>query len=231
MNSISIIIPTLNESETIEALLTAINNHAIGENISEILVVDGGSTDGTIAILENLPNIKLVRSKKGRAKQLNCGANLAKGTILYFLHADSIPPKGFDMLIIDEVRENNLAGCFRLKFDSNHWWLNIAGWFTKFNWSICRGGDQSLFIDKKLFNDMGGFDENFQIYEDNVLIKKLYQNKQFSVIPSEIITSARLYKKHGVWKLQYYFLRIHLMHFFGASAEEIYQYYKKNIAT
>jgi len=66
-----------------------------------------------------------------------------------------------------------------MKFKSTHWWLRLAGWFTKFNWRACRGGDQSQFIIKDLFNEIGGYDETYTIYEDNILISELYERKQF----------------------------------------------------
>ena len=99
-----------------------------------------------------------ISSQKGRAKQMNKGAKKATGTILYFLHADSFPPQNFDSLIISEVQKGNLAGCFCMKFDHPHWWLRLAGWLTQFKSKACRGGDQSQFITRKLFNDIGGYD-------------------------------------------------------------------------
>lgn len=174
-------------------------------------------------------DIQLLTAEKGRAKQMNLGAKHASGNILYFLHADSFPPKNFDQLIINEVEKGNSAGCFRLQFKSNHWWLRLASWFTKFNWKACRGGDQSQFITKTLFNEIGGYDETFTIYEDYILINALYARKEFVVLNKKIETSARLYEIHGVWKLQYHFLAIYIKKGLGASAEELYAYYKKHI--
>ena len=174
-------------------------------------------------------DIVLLNSEKGRAKQMNLAAKQATGGILYFLHADSFPPKDFDQLIIQKVENNNLAGCFRMQFDSQHWWLRLASWLTQFRWRACRGGDQSQFITKTLFNEIGGFDEKFIIYEDNILINELYKRKQYVVINKKLKTSARLYKKHGVWKLQYHFWAIYVKKWLGASADELYGYYKKYI--
>jgi len=229
MNKISIIIPILNEAETIANLLNYLLKTSSKENIAEIMVVDGGSHDNSVDIVSDFETITLIHSEKGRAKQMNAGAKKATGSILYFLHADSFPPKNFDQHVIDTVEKGNLAGCFRMQFNSNHWWLKFMGWFTKFSWGICRGGDQSLFITKTLFNDIGEYDENYIIYEDNIFIKKLYTIHQFKVIQKPIVTSARLYKKHGIWKLQYHFLVIHLKHRFGANAKTIYDYYVNNI--
>ena len=233
-NSISIIIPVLNEAANINRLLAHLIENETGENISEIIVVDGNSRDNTTELVKEFSKnstiaIRLIQSERGRAKQMNAGANHSKSTILYFLHADSYPSKGFDTLIISEIEKQQLAGCFKMRFDSNHWWLAIVGWATRFNWKICRGGDQSLFITKALFNEIGGFDQRYTIYEDQILTNQLYKRKQFVVIKHWIVTSARLYEKKGVWNLQYHFLMIHLKKWLGASAEEIYTYYKKHI--
>ena len=246
MNKISIVIPVINEEATIVKLLKHLIDNSSSDNIAEIMVVDGGSTDKTIEIVSSFvtssefsiksrfsvttrTDIKVLHSKKGRAKQMNTGAEVATGNILYFLHADAFPPKDFDQLILNEVAKENLAGCFRMQFDSNHWWLRLASWFTQFSWRPCRGGDQSQFITKDLFEAIGGYDEDYIIYEDNILINELYKRKQFVVINKKIKTSARLYKKLGVWKLQYHFLRIYIMRWFGASADDIYSYFKKHI--
>ncbi|MGO3182646.1 MAG: TIGR04283 family arsenosugar biosynthesis glycosyltransferase [Aequorivita sp.] len=242
---LSIIIPVLNEAETIEKLLIYLSENSSGENDIEVILVDGGSSDNTKEIIKNFiepfsrpvrflePNrsfdIQVISSNKGRAKQMNIGARLASGEILYFLHADSFPPDNFDSYMVSKVKNGNPAGCFRMKFDSNHWWLQLAGWLTKFKWQGCRGGDQSQFITKALYNEIGGFDENYIIYEDNILISELYERKKFVVIPHSLTTSARRYREHGVWNLQYHFWTIHLKRFFGADAEDLYTYYKKHI--
>ena len=240
---ISIIIPILNEVDSIEKLLFHLIEHASQQHRIEIIIVDGGSTDGSQDIVSNFLsgratsntdknniNVSLIPSEKGRAKQMNLGAKKATGDVLYFLHADSFPPKHYDQLITNEVNNGNLAGCFRMQFDSNHWWLRLASWLTQFSWRACRGGDQSLFITQQLFDDIGGYDERYIIYEDNILINALFKRNQFVVINKKIQTSSRLYEKHGIWKIQYYFWSIYVKKWFGASAEDLYAYYKKNIS-
>ncbi|WP_298237788.1 TIGR04283 family arsenosugar biosynthesis glycosyltransferase [uncultured Algibacter sp.] len=259
---ISIVIPVLNEEVYIGKLLEHLLAKSSTQNISEIIVVDGGSKDNTQDIVKafstfnrnttkeayhyidnnisqnsitekqiSKTKIKLINSEKGRAKQMNLGAKFSNGGILYFLHADSFPPKNFDKLILNEITKGNNAGCFRMQFESAHWWLQLASWLTKFSWRACRGGDQSQFIKKTLFNEIGGYDESYIIYEDNILINELFARKEFVVINEKIRTSARLYKKHGVWKLQYYFWSIYVKRWFGADANELYRYYKKKICT
>ncbi len=230
MTKISIIIPILNEAKIIANLLNHLIESSNKENISEIIIVDGGSTDGSQSIISNYKQIIILNSKKGRAKQMNLGAKHATGSILYFLHADSFPPKHFDQLIINEFNKGNEAGCFKMKFNSNHWWLKLAGWFTQFNKKSCRGGDQSQFITQSLFNKIKGFNEDFVIYEDNDLISKLYALNQFVVIQEWLTTSARRYNSKGVYKLQYHFFMIYLKKWLGASPEILNNYYKKHIS-
>lgn len=229
MNKISIIIPVLNEADNILSLLNHLLQNSNSKNIADIVIVDGGSTDRTQEIVSNFNTITFLNSTKGRAIQMNLGARNATGNIFYFLHADSFPPKNFDELIINEVAKKNNAGCFRMTFNSNHLWLKLAGQLTRLSWKSCRGGDQSLFITKSLFNIIGRFDERFKIYEDNDLISKLYAINEFVVIPKWLTTSARCYNTNGVWRLQFHYWTIHLKKLFGASAEDLNQYYLKYV--
>lgn len=226
---ISIIIPVLNEADSIGNILTYLEANSSSENIKEILVVDGGSTDGTAEIASN-HDVTVLISSKGRAKQMNCGAKNASGEILYFLHVDTLPPKDFDQSIVESVANQNEAGCFQMKFDSKSRFLAFFAWFTRINIKLCRGGDQSLFITKTLFDQSGGFNENYVVYEDNEFIGRLYKMTPFKILSRHVKTSARRYEQRGEVILQYHFGMIHLKSYLGAGPDQLYDYYKRKIA-
>ena len=232
MNSISIVIPVYNEAKSLHSFLVYLQKMN-SNNIIEFLVVDGGSNDGSKAIVSTFSKkhlkFKSIDSPKGRAIQMNIGAAQALGEILYFLHADSLPPEKYDEHIIEAVSSGAESGCFRMKFDSQHWGLKVAGWLTQFNSKSCRGGDQSLYVEKTLFEQIKGYNESFLIYEDNEIINKLYKQSNFKVIQKWLTTSARRYNSNGVWRLQFHFLVIHLKKYLGADAEKLESYYLNHI--
>lgn len=221
----------LNEESIIENCLSHLLKHqSSAQCIEEIIVVDGGSDDQTVDIVNKFSQVKLIHSKTGRPFQLNAGAEVATASILYFLHADSFPPQNFDQLIVDEVRAGNLAGCFRMKFDNRKLWFRFISWLTKFNHKSCRGGDQSQFITRQLFEDIGGYNTKYLIYEDNILIAELYKRQQFKVIPHWLISSSRRFSKIGTVKLQLLFWAIYFKKLIGTPPDELYDFYKKHIA-
>lgn len=227
---ISIIVPVFNESSQIESFLDYLLPLVDFNFTKEIIVVDGGSTDLTIQKLKKYDTITVIHSPKGRAVQMNFGAKIATEEILYFLHCDSNPPKFFDKEIVKQVNNGFFSGCFRMKFNDNHIVLKVSEWFTRFNLKSFRGGDQSLFVVKELLQKLNGFNEEYQIYEDNELILRLFKTSKFAVIQKNIITSSRKYQEFGYWKLQFHFMMIHVIYrLSGYNHERIYNYYKKNI--
>ncbi|WP_086475931.1 TIGR04283 family arsenosugar biosynthesis glycosyltransferase [Arenibacter amylolyticus] len=226
--TISIIIPVFNEAAIIHKLLEYLRENSNPNTVKEIIVVDGGSSDQSIAIAKD-SGATVLQSRKGRATQMNLGAQYASGDILYFLHVDTFPPRGFDHFIINAYKSGIKAGCFRMKFDTNSRFLQFFAWFSRVNHKLCRGGDQSLFVEKALFQKLDGYREAFLIYEDSELIGRLYKAEKFTVLPHYVITSARKYEELGTVRLQYHFGMIHLQRVLGSGPDQLYNYYKKHI--
>lgn len=225
---LSLLIPCWNEEKTLGLLLDNIEEQAFSFDQLEILVIDGGSSDQTRQIAQNR-GVKLVCSQKGRAHQMNAGAKEASGDILYFVHADSQLPHHFDQKIRKAIHSDRLAGCFRMQFDRAPWILQGFAWMSRFNYPICRGGDQSLFITKSFFEELQGFDEAYTIYEDSEFIRRIYKTGKFKVLPATLITSSRKYKNVGWLYLQTHFGLIHLKYYLGHSPEELAAHYQRHI--
>lgn len=226
---ISIIIPTYNESENIGKVLDHLKENSSPENIQEIIVSDGISDDDTLEIARSM-GAKIVDYKHtGRARQMNAGARMATGDLFYFLHADTYPPEGFDRDIVDSINQGYGAGCFRMKWDMDHPLLNFFAFFTRFNCQWCRGGDQSMFITRELFEKIHGFNEVYRFLEDYEIIPRIKKHARFRVIQRDIITSARKYRKNGVLRLQLHVAKTYIMRALGMDVEKIARVYYKGI--
>lgn len=194
---ISVIIPTLNEvgiiQETIVNLLEQPDDF-------EVIIADGGSLDGTMELLDNFPSIKKVTSPPGRGNQMNAGARAAQGDVLFFLHADSLPPPEAFQSIGQALRDPGvIGGSFYLEFDDSRIFFKILSRFSRINHLLCTYGDQGLFLRAETFKAMGGF-RNLPVMEDAEMQRRLRAAGRFVKIPRAIITSARRYRKKGPWR-------------------------------
>ncbi|MEJ7741045.1 MAG: TIGR04283 family arsenosugar biosynthesis glycosyltransferase [Chitinophagaceae bacterium] len=226
---ISVIIPTFNEEAQIAKTIRWIRRNGNEQLITEIIVPDGGSTDTTFQKARDAGALAVVCPRKGRAAQMNYGASFAKGTVLYFLHADTLPPVNFTEDILQAVSANRCAGCFMLSFDHNHWFLKANCWFTRFNVDAVRFGDQSLFVRRDIFMNAGKFNESLVVLEDQELIKRLKKRCAFIVVKKQVITSARKYLQNGVYRTQGVFFVIYLMYRLGYSQQKLVSTYRKLI--
>lgn len=224
----SIVIPTYNEEKKIGELVRYLSECAGTEEI-EILVIDGGSSDGTVKNAEDAGAKALISPKKGRASQMNYGASQAEGDWLYFLHADTIPPESFLEDLKGLVKMGVKSGCFRLKFDNEHWALKTYAWFTRFDIDLFRFGDQSLLVERDLFEKIKGFDEALVVMEDQEIVKRIKQRSQFQIIPRAVITSGRRYERIGVFKLQLIFAIIVLLYYLGVQQKTIVDFYRSQM--
>ena len=224
---ISVIIPTYNESEHIAQNILALYQKGVPQAITEVIVVDGGSTDHTVEQAQKAGASVLVSTQKGRAVQLNKAASVATGKVLYFLHADTIPPAGFTTDIMEAVKAGYQSGCFLLSFDFSHWFLKANCWFTRFSPIFFRFGDQSLFVTKEGFTRVGGYDEKHTVLEDQEIIKRLRKKGRFVILKKPVLTSARKYLTNGIYKTQGIFFLIYAMYFLGFSQSKMVSTYKK----
>lgn len=224
---VSIIIPTYNEASRIGKTLMMLQEGPHQADLPEIIVADGGSTDETLAIARNLADRVIVIEGRNRSAQLNAGAAIANGSTLLFLHADSVPPVGFLGDIVRFKRIGYKAGCFRLEFDLNHWFLRANAWFTRLNLNAVRFGDQGLYVEKSVFTTIGGYDEHLTIMEDQQIISRIRQLTRFKVIPRPILTSARKYEVNGVFKTQIIFYLIWLLYYLGVSQRNLISIHRK----
>jgi rSAM/selenodomain-associated transferase 2 len=224
----SVVIPTYNEAGQIAKTISQ-THVAAGHQEMEIIVVDGGSTDATLTIAGECGAITVKSDRKGRAVQMNKGAAQAKGEILYFLHADSMPPRGFADQILNICHKGVVGGCFRLAFDYNHWFLKANCWFTQFDVNAVRFGDQSLFVTKEVFVKIGGFREYLQMMEDQEIIHRIKKQGRFKVMDDVVITSARKHINNGVFRTQGIFYRIWALYYMGYSQNQLLKLHRKLI--
>jgi rSAM/selenodomain-associated transferase 2 len=223
-SGISVIIPTVDEAELIQR---TVKQFSKSENI-EILVVDGGSKDNTIALAKEAGATVLQCPIRSRAAQLNLGASKAKYDILYFVHADVLVPKTFQAEIQQSLTKGNEAGCYRSGYDRYPGLMRLNSYMTRFNILSFRGGDQTLFITKKAFQKLNGFDGKYSIMEDYDLLKRLWAAKiPFELIQKDVIISTRKYDSNSWLRVQIANGLAMFMFKRGRSAEDIKRVYKK----
>jgi len=190
----SVIIPTLNEEESIQGTIEKARDPD-----AEIIVVDGGSRDRTRALAE-ASGVKVLESEMGRSVQQNKGAGSSKGNVLLFLHADTrLPDRYLNHVFETLMPAMTAGGAFRFKTDARIPLIRAVEWMTNFRSRIFHlpYGDQALFMKKSLFDSVGGFPER-PIAEDLFLVQRLLKRGRIRIAEGEIITSGRRWQHLGV---------------------------------
>ena len=227
--NISVIIPTYNEQANIEKLIAFLQSVKGHEKIVDIILVDGWSSDNTMFLAQRAGAKVLKSEVRKRSLQMNMGAEIASGEILYFLHADTIPPDNFVAEIIEHVELGNIAGSYRLKFDQDHWLLNLICWFTQFNNGFFRFGDQSLFVTAEVFDFAGRYDADLILMEDQELVQRLRKYGQFTIMTNHVVTSARKFRENGIFRLFGIFVKIYFLYKLGRPQSELVKIYTDKI--
>lgn len=205
--NLSVIIPTLNEAANIRACLTALQS--VRGHVCEIIVVDGGSTDTTIQLAEPLADV-ILKSKKGRAQQMNAGAAVAQGVVLLFLHADTLIE--FDLeKVLKSINSERAWGRFDVRLSGGHFLLRIIEFFMNMRSRLTAiaTGDQAIFITRDLFQKVGGFPD-IELMEDIELSSRLKKICRPVCLHQTVITSSRRWEQQGIirtilkmWYLRY----------------------------
>ena len=225
MKVISIIIPTLNESQTIESCLRQLN--VIRNSGHEVIVVDGGSIDDTLDKARPLADI-VIQHQTGRARQMNAGAELARGEMYLFLHADTILPVDADKRILDCVKlHSDCWGRFDVKLSGTHWLFRVIGFCMNFRTRITGivTGDHGIFISRRWFEAIGGY-ETIDIMEDISISKRLRRLGRPVCLKASVITSSRRWEENGILRTIFKMWRLRLAYAMGVNPDYLVTQYE-----
>jgi rSAM/selenodomain-associated transferase 2 len=220
---LSVIVPMLNEAPAIARTLTAIRNAAPS---AQLVVVDGGSTDGSIAIAQPRCDV-VIGASRGRALQMNAGAARASGDALVFVHADTIVPVTFARDIEGALADPEVVGGrFDVRLDDNHPLCVLIGALISLRSRISRTGtgDQAIFARKAIFESLGGF-PNMPICEDLDFARRLKRAGRVACLRSRVTTSARRWRRGGIMRTVMRMWTIRLLYLAGVSPMRLARMY------
>ena len=201
MTPLSVVIPALNEAKKLPENVARLLEY---KNVSEVIVVDGGSTDGTVEALESMcggepGRLKILSSNPGRPLQMNVGAGQATGEWLLFHHADSLLDRDA-VEAISCLPSTCQWGGFEHSFDPNNWKLEVVSWLHNFRWR-CTGviyGDQSMFVRRSFFEALGGFMKS--TLEDLEFSDRALEHSRSVLLPFKVRTDSRKFLQIGEFR-------------------------------
>lgn len=224
--SISVVIPAYNEEGNIGNLVEYILEQG-HDAVAEVIVSDGGSIDNTLGEAKNAGAQAVLSPRQGRAAQINYGASLATGDVLYIVHADCIPPATFANDILQAVMDGADLGRYRTKFDSTKTILKLNAWFTRFDLFVCMGGDQTLFIKRSLFEECNGFKEEMKIMEEYEFCERARKKGKYKILKGQALISARKYDTNSWLRVQMANSKVVRMYKEGAAQQDMVDAYKR----
>ncbi|HWZ45595.1 MAG TPA: TIGR04283 family arsenosugar biosynthesis glycosyltransferase [Candidatus Saccharimonadales bacterium] len=206
---ISVVIPVLNEMVNLK---DAIDSVRIAVADPEIIVADGGSTDGSLAWLQAQNGVQFVQATRGKGPQQNAGAKLASGDIILFLHADCRLPADAGAQLQQVMQDQQIAGgCFLARWSRNTWALRVIAFGMNLRTRVRKTsyGDQALFLRRLVFNQVNGFPD-WPLFEDTELVRRMKTAGRFVVVHSPVTMSARRFEERGIFHgiFLVYFLQI-----------------------
>ncbi len=221
---VSVIIPTLNEATALPDLLNRLASLRGAAN--EIIVVDGGSSDGTPQLAHGLAD-KVLETAPGRAMQMNAGAAVAGGDMLWFVHADTLPT-GQALDVMQSLQaQAEFWGRFDVSISGRSGWLPIVAFFMnqRSRLSGIATGDQGMFVHRRLFEAVGGFPAQ-PLMEDIALSKTLRRRAAPHCRRERLETSGRRWEQRGVWRTILLMWRLRLAYFLGADPAQLAARYR-----
>jgi rSAM/selenodomain-associated transferase 2 len=221
---LSIVIPALNEAASLSATLSCLQ--ALRARGHEIIVVDGDSHDATVHLAEQASD-RVIHSSRGRARQMNAGAQQATGDILWFLHADTRAPDNADQLIIRALTSGTHCwGRFDVALDDHS---RLLGWVARLMNLRSRltgmaTGDQGIFVTQAAFAGIGGF-EDVPLMEDIAASRALRRRSPPAALRTTLLTSTRRWRRHGIVKTIVAMWGLRLAYFLGVPTQRLARYY------
>lgn len=226
---IAIIIPTFNEAAHIGRLIGFLQTHSE----ARILVANSPrSTDATTEVAQTHGVEVLNCPKPGRAAQMNFAARQVASSILYFVHADTLPPTSFMADIRQALKDGYDLGYFRYRFDSERTMLQINSYCTRFDGLFAGGGDQTLFIRRSVFDDLGGFREDLRLMEDFELVKRAQKaGWRHILVQKDALVSARKYAANSWLRVNLVNLWVFFLFYCGVSSDKLCAMYQRMLRT
>jgi rSAM/selenodomain-associated transferase 2 len=227
--AISVIVPALNEADDIVDTLQALQD--MRSRGVEIIVADGGSTDNTVTVCAPLAD-RVITAATGRARQMQEGAALARGSVLWFLHADSRVPGDADRNITKALGSGRHDwGRFDVRFQHAGLLLGVVAILMNLRSRLTgiATGDQGIFVTRKLFERINGFPQ-IPLMEDIALSRRLKRHSRPACLHAKLITSARRWQVQGTLRTILLMWSLRLAYFLGASPAWLAQFYRPHRA-